>query len=466
MAEWLKAHDSKSCGPQGLGGSNPSSSATFKAPLLLGGSGTIVDGAPKLPGKTMPEMYRRLARKPRIAVTSAFPLLLTGTGNEPNATDVPIWNGYFVYTLRLPAQDYSSNRYACREAFMKKIATSVVVALCIGVLTAHGQEGLILENGAEVTIEGTTLEASYVVVCSGSAFDYGNRLLIRNGGTVRCLGSMYVNGTVSTGVNYDWLYSYASISGAESTLDIGGDLRLYSSDLSGRTPGTWDPWGVPCHMEISDGATVSVGGTVSIQNASTLNLGSGGTLSVGSDFNASMAGFSYGSGSTLSVAGQLSGLSTLASGRRFEAVDVLGDLTVHGTFAPGNSPGDSVVNGSLTLAADGTLEMEMEGYEPGTEHDRLSVTGPATLEGELDLVFLDEFTVAYGDRFDLFDWDGGVSGEFSSIASAPLSEGLSWDASELYTTGSLSVVPEPGVVGMLAFFGGGLFFARRIFAFG
>ena len=28
MAEWLKAHDSKSCGPKGLGGSNPLSSAT------------------------------------------------------------------------------------------------------------------------------------------------------------------------------------------------------------------------------------------------------------------------------------------------------------------------------------------------------------------------------------------------------------------------------------------------------
>ncbi len=27
MAEWLKAHDSKSCGPKGLGGSNPLISA-------------------------------------------------------------------------------------------------------------------------------------------------------------------------------------------------------------------------------------------------------------------------------------------------------------------------------------------------------------------------------------------------------------------------------------------------------
>ncbi len=33
MAEWLKAHDSKSCGPKGLGGSNPLASANSKNKL-------------------------------------------------------------------------------------------------------------------------------------------------------------------------------------------------------------------------------------------------------------------------------------------------------------------------------------------------------------------------------------------------------------------------------------------------
>ena len=34
MAEWLKAHDSKSCGPKGLGGSNPLASAKFTKRLV------------------------------------------------------------------------------------------------------------------------------------------------------------------------------------------------------------------------------------------------------------------------------------------------------------------------------------------------------------------------------------------------------------------------------------------------
>ena len=34
MAEWLKAHDSKSCGQKCLGGSNPLASARIQSPIL------------------------------------------------------------------------------------------------------------------------------------------------------------------------------------------------------------------------------------------------------------------------------------------------------------------------------------------------------------------------------------------------------------------------------------------------
>ena len=34
VAEWLKAHDSKSCGQKCLGGSNPLASARIKSPIL------------------------------------------------------------------------------------------------------------------------------------------------------------------------------------------------------------------------------------------------------------------------------------------------------------------------------------------------------------------------------------------------------------------------------------------------
>jgi len=203
-------------------------------------------------------------------------------------------------------------------------------------------------------------------------------------------------------------------------------------------------------LTITNGGEVVVGGRVIINGTgNTLNLDREGRLMVETDFDASMEGFNYNSGSTLAVEGQLSGLSLLAVGRRLETPSVLGDMTVHGTFAPGNSPADSVLDGILTIASDGTLEMELGGYVLGEEYDRLTVTGTAYLDGTLDVVLLDGFTVAYGDSFDLFNWSGGVSGEFASISTLALTGSLEWDTSKLYTNGTLSVIPEPGTLGLM-----------------
>ena len=345
---------------------------------------------------------------------------------------------------------------------MKRSICCVVIAGLVSCGAASAQEDLILGGGAEFTITdpGSELEVSRIVV--NSDHSYGNRLYIKNGAYVRSLGSMYVSGTSSSGLPYGWLYSYASITGDGSLLDIGGDLSLWSYDLPGYSE-IGVGWGVPCSVTISGGAEVSVAGDISIRNTRKLILGSGGKLTVGSDFNTSMNGFSYSSGSTLTVAGQLSGLSALESGRRLEAVNILGDITVHGTFAPGNSPANSVLDGILTVATDGTLEMELGGHLLGTEYDRLTVTDTANLDGTLDIVLLDDFSVAYGDSFDLFNWDGGVSGEFSSISSSALTGDLEWDTSEIYTTGTLSVIPEPSVIALVGIFGGGIGVVRRFF---
>ena len=58
------------------------------------------------------------------------------------------------------------------------------------------------------------------------------------------------------------------------------------------------------------------------------------------------------------------------------------------------------------------------------------------------------FVPSEGDHFDLLDF-GSTSGQFS-VALPALASGLSWDASDLYATGGLSVVavavPEPSAL--------------------
>lgn len=271
-----------------------------------------------------------------------------------------------------------------------------------GVIRAQDQ--VYLADGSVVSVAdpGSLLEANYVIVGSGSSYDYGNRLLVENGGHVTCLENMYVNGTVSTGVNYDWLYSTASIAGIGSALNVEGRLQLWSYDLPHRTSGTWDPWGVPCSMNISGGAAVAVAGDLSIVSRSSLMINSGGHLMIGSD--------------------------------------------------------QVYADGALNIASNGVLKVQLGEHTAGV---RLSVDGESNLNGTFGLTLLAGYVPANGDSFDIFDWNGRVNGRFATNNLPELSAGLEWNTSELYTTGRLYVIPEPATAILVVIFGMVLGFVRR-----
>ncbi len=63
-----------------------------------------------------------------------------------------------------------------------------------------------------------------------------------------------------------------------------------------------------------------------------------------------------------------------------------------------------------------------------------------SLGGTLQVVLLAPFTPTVGASFDILDWSD-LSGEFSSLMLPALSGGLTWDASQRYASGVLSVAP-------------------------
>ena len=74
-----------------------------------------------------------------------------------------------------------------------------------------------------------------------------------------------------------------------------------------------------------------------------------------------------------------------------------------------------------------------------------------SLPGELQIKLLDDFLPADDTRFQIFN-AGTLSGMFSSVLLPELSGNLSWDHSHLYSSGTLSVIPEPATLTLLAVF--------------
>jgi uncharacterized protein YjbI with pentapeptide repeats len=130
-----------------------------------------------------------------------------------------------------------------------------------------------------------------------------------------------------------------------------------------------------------------------------------------------------------------------------------------------NNPISVFVAASAAIDSSSTLEFLLEpswtspiGFEAGLT---------PSLSGTLGLEFADgvDPSMLVGDTFQLFNWSGPLplGDQFSAIATTP---GLSWDLSNLYTAGAvtLTAVPEPPTL-MMATVGlgaAGLFARRRM----
>jgi fibronectin-binding autotransporter adhesin len=88
-----------------------------------------------------------------------------------------------------------------------------------------------------------------------------------------------------------------------------------------------------------------------------------------------------------------------------------------GTVAPGASAGTLTLAQGYTQAAAGNMAIEIGGAAPGTEHDRLAVTGNAALSGTLTLSRIGGFVPTNGQSFVILTCTGTRTGTFDTIAS-------------------------------------------------
>jgi autotransporter-associated beta strand protein len=131
-------------------------------------------------------------------------------------------------------------------------------------------------------------------------------------------------------------------------------------------------------------------------------------------------------------AGQLLRITGDAAGRG----DYFGNVAFANRYSPGEGPA-SVSMTNAVLESTSTLEIELAGATPGSQHDHLLLSGRLTIGGQLAVTVIDGFVPQPGDEFNLFDW-GTIAGGFDAI-SLPALPGAVWDVSRLYTDGILSV---------------------------
>lgn len=110
---------------------------------------------------------------------------------------------------------------------------------------------------------------------------------------------------------------------------------------------------------------------------------------------------------------------------------LVGDISTAGTL---NVEGD--------LASADRLAFKIAGL---ASHGRINLSGLFTAGGTIE-VDLEGYTPAMGDSFSLMTFGGFADNGYSfDFSRAGLASGLRWETSEFGATGSVSVVPEPGM---------------------
>jgi hypothetical protein len=90
------------------------------------------------------------------------------------------------------------------------------------------------------------------------------------------------------------------------------------------------------------------------------------------------------------------------------------------------------------------------------EFGSLSLVDAANLDGTLNVAFINGFVPTFGETFDFLTADGGVNGQFAEVDST-YTLAIHYSADGV----SLTVVPEPTGIGLLAVSAGLLLRRRR-----
>jgi T5SS/PEP-CTERM-associated repeat protein len=342
---------------------------------------------------------------------------------------------------------------------------------------------LLVDQGAEVRSNSTTLgssagsEGTATVDGVGSVWDMSNagqlvvgyrgsgKLTVQNGGTLYSgpaisspqtyiaqeagsIGEVLITGSGSTWVNRSRM-QVGSAGNGSLTVSNGAHVRSLDTFI-GTGAVLIDGPGSTLINESNYGfaaGSVSVGiGTLTITNGGRLQS-SNGSINVGT-VTISGLGSEWINDDDISVSngtlnvldgGQVSDNGTIfVSNNGILSGNGLVSATVSnsGVIAPGASSGTLQISGSYQQTSIGKVHIEIAS---NSSFDKLAVMGDVLLAGTLQVSLIENYAPPLNTVFDILDWSS-LDGTFNAINLPILDSGLGWDTSQLYTTGTLSVV--------------------------
>jgi hypothetical protein len=98
-------------------------------------------------------------------------------------------------------------------------------------------------------------------------------------------------------------------------------------------------------------------------------------------------------------------------------------FTNAGALSPGVSPGILTFTGNVPEDSSGVVNIEIGGLTPGTQFDRLDITGNATLNGTLNVSLINSFFPSPGDTFRIINY-GSHTGVFRFLNGLSLGSDL------------------------------------------
>jgi hypothetical protein len=234
-----------------------------------------------------------------------------------------------------------------------------------------------------------------------------NGLIDINGGELEVATGVFVNGTANPAT--------ATIAARHATLRFSGGITNAGSIIC--SEGTCDVFGDVTNASNSP----TIGRIVITANSQATffdDVVNQGTIQV-------------------SAAGLVESTALFLSSLSGNGVTGSGSVFLEGEVRPGASTATMAFGGDVSIGSSAVLKMELAGAVPGGQFDRITVEQSLALAGTLEVSLTAGFTPSAGQSFDLIDW-GSLGGTFTSI-NLPALAGLSWNTSQLYTNGVVSV---------------------------